>query len=99
MISSFEVVEQSADTCGREAVQFLLEPIQDEPGRIVVVLAGYPQPMERLVKQKDANFGNGWTAYNLFAKAIPRHALRIVEITPVSRELLSTLQPEDIELE
>ena len=41
------VAEQSEDAFGREALQTLMKRMEDERDRLVVVLAGYSQPMEQ----------------------------------------------------
>jgi hypothetical protein len=46
---------------------------------------------------RDRNFGNGRTVRNLFEDAIRRQANRIAEVTELSVEQLSTLEPADVE--
>ena len=48
---------------------------------------------------RDRNFGNGRTVRNLFEHAIRRQANRIAEMTELSVEQLSTLEPADVEFE
>jgi hypothetical protein len=148
------LAERGDDPYGSEAVQVLLKRMEDDRQRLVVVLAGYPKPMERmlhsnpgfssrfqrtfdfpdytadelmqlfqrmcetnryvltsaardklragfqsLVDSRDEHFGNGRLARNLFEQAIRRMANRIVEVVPLTRELLSSLHPDDISLE
>jgi len=147
------VAESGDDPFGTEAVQVLLKRMEDDRERLVVVLAGYNQPMERmlcsnpglssrfqrafdfrdynadelveifqrmckksqyvlpeatrkklhagfqsLVDRRDEHFGNGRLARNLFEHAIQRMASRIVEVAPLTRELLTNLHPGDISI-
>lgn len=43
------ITDQGNDPYGHEAVQILLKRMEDERNRLVVVLAGYPEPMTRLL--------------------------------------------------
>jgi tellurite resistance protein len=145
------VGEAGEDTYGEEALQTLLKRMEDDRERFAVVIAGYPRPMEKLlksnpgltsrfqrtyafpdyeakdllrifytfckkyhyrlpresrikllrgfeqlIKSKDEHFGNGRLARNLFEESIRRMSTRIVGVTPLTREVLTTLQPEDI---
>ncbi|MEM7478252.1 MAG: AAA family ATPase, partial [Planctomycetota bacterium] len=51
----------------------------------------------KLVKSKDETFGNGRLARNLFEDAIRRMSTRIIGQTPLTRDLLTKIEPEDIE--
>ncbi|MGE0605493.1 MAG: AAA family ATPase [Pirellulales bacterium] len=139
------------DPFGAEAVQTLLKRMEDDRQRLVVILAGYSQPIDalletnpglksrfsrsftfgdysilelcrifarvcevnhyelnsaaraklligfqRLLADKDEHFGNARTARNIFEQAIRRLANRIAPIVPVTRELLSTIEAEDL---
>ncbi|MFN3192026.1 MAG: AAA family ATPase [Aureliella sp.] len=145
------VSEGSEDSYGEEALQTMLKRIEDDRDRFVAVLAGYPRPMEKLLKsnpgltsrfqrtyafpdysakdllrifytfckqyhyrlpkearikllkgfqqridQKDEHFGNGRLARNLFEESIRHMSSRIVSITPLTREVLTTIHPDDI---
>ncbi|MFO0939797.1 MAG: AAA family ATPase [Pirellulales bacterium] len=147
------IAESGEDAYGDEAVQVLLKRMEDDRNRLVVVLAGYPEPMDHLVKsnpglssrfqrnfafpdytpdellkiflglckknqykmtretarklqdifrqivqEKDEHFGNGRTVRNLFEKALQRMACRVVQSTKMTEELLTVLQPSDVEL-
>jgi hypothetical protein len=50
-----------------------------------------------LYEFRDRHFGNGRTARNLFEHAIRRQANRIAEVSDLSVQQLSTLQPDDVE--
>jgi SpoVK/Ycf46/Vps4 family AAA+-type ATPase len=146
------VSESGDDAYGHEAIQTLLKRMEDDRQRLVVILAGYPQPMNALLRSnpglhsrfntsltfddyrpselgrifqsladksrytvpgptqarlllgfrwifahRDEHFGNGRTARNVFEQAIRRLANRISGITPVTHELLTIIQPVDIE--
>lgn len=145
------VAEKGDDPFGTEALQALLKQMEDERDRLVVIIAGYPQPMQRLLKsnpglssrfqrafdfpdysarellkifylmcrknhyvlpkatqkklvsgfqflidKKDEHFGNARLARNVFEQSIRRMASRIVSVAPLTRELLTTLHPQDI---
>jgi AAA+ superfamily predicted ATPase len=145
------VAERGEDPYGMEALQVLLKRMEDNRDRLVVVLAGYPEPMENLLASnpglssrfsrhftfpdytaselghifqslssknryelpaltrvklllgfqylldhRDEKFGNGRLARNVFEQAIERLANRIMGMAPLTRELLVTLEPDDI---
>ncbi len=146
------VAENSDDAYGTEAVQVLLKRMEDDRNQLVVVLAGYPEPMSQLVRsnpglssrfqrnflfpdytvdemlkiflglckknqykltkdtaqklhdklsevvaKKDEHFGNGRTVRNLFENALQRMASRVVDSPKLTEDLLTVLQPSDIE--
>lgn len=146
------VSEQGDDQYGHEAVQALLKRMEDDRHRLVVIVAGYPSPMQEMlqtnpglssrfqrtlnfpdytadelveifdgmcrrdhyvfseaarkamqttfeahVQEKDEHFGNARLARNLFESAVRRLANRVVSVTPLTREMLITLQAEDIQ--
>ena len=145
------VAERGEDPYGAEAVQALLKRMEDDRERVVLILAGYPAPMERLLKSnpglssrfgrrchfpdysaselgmifqalcrksayelpvptrvklllgfhdllktRDEHFCNGRLARNLFERAIGQLANRIAGVVPLTREVLSVLNPADI---
>jgi hypothetical protein len=145
------VAETGDDPYGAEALQVLLKRMEDNRDRLVVVLAGYPHPLERLLRSnpglasrfsrhltfadysaaelgrifealctknryevpaptrvklllgfrylldhRDEQFGNGRLVRNVFEQSIGRLANRITGIAPLTRELLTTLEPDDI---
>jgi len=49
-----------------------------------------------LLRKRDERFGNGRLARNVFEQAIGRLANRIAGIAPLTREVLTTLQAQDI---
>lgn len=51
-----------------------------------------------LHKQRDEHFGNGRLVRNLFEQSIRRLANRIASIAPLTRELLTTFEADDIAL-
>jgi len=146
------VSSEAEDLFGHEAVQALLKRMEDDRQRIVVILAGYPAEMHKLLhsnpglssrfsrnlefidytplelaqifgamcaknhyklgpltrtkillgfaqlhRQRDRHFGNGRAARNLFEHAIRQMANRIVEISDLSVDQLTTLEPQDID--
>jgi hypothetical protein len=145
------IAESGEDPYGAEALQVLLKRMEDDRHRLVVILAGYPEPMERLLRSnpglssrfnrvfhfadytaselgrifdlirgkdryelqprtrvkllvgfsyllahKDEHFGNGRLVRNLYEQALARLADRIAGTDTLTRELLTTLLPEDI---
>jgi hypothetical protein len=148
------VAESSEDAYGREALQTLLKRMEDDRQRLVVILAGYPGPMESLIhsnpglqsrfstrfdfedytpgelgrifqslcdknhyqapgatqarllvgfrwlyERRDERFGNGRLARNVFEHAIRRLANRVAGIAPITTQLLSVIEPGDIEMD
>jgi hypothetical protein len=49
-----------------------------------------------LVEHRDEHFGNGRLVRNTFERAIRRLATRIAGVVPVTRELLTVLEPSDL---
>jgi SpoVK/Ycf46/Vps4 family AAA+-type ATPase len=145
------VSARGEDPYGAEAVQTLLKRMEDDRHRLVVILAGYPEPIDALLKSnpglssrfnrslhfedystvelarilhsmcerdhyilpaatrarvlrgfhwlvehRDEHFGNGRLVRNTFERAIRRLATRIAGIAPLTRELLTVLEPADI---
>ncbi|GAA5510124.1 AAA family ATPase [Novipirellula caenicola] len=145
--------ENGQDQYGREAVQTLLKRMEDQRDRLVVILAGYPVEMRKMIRSnpglssrvgttmhfddyppealcrifeliakkskytlptesrrrllrgftylyiaRDRHFGNGRTARNSFERSVRRLANRLAALTEVDRKLLTTLEPEDIEV-
>ena len=145
--------ESGQDQYGREAVQTLLKRMEDQRDRLVVILAGYPAEMQKMIRSnpglssrvgttmhfddyspealcrifeliagkakytlptesrrrllrgftylyinRDRHFGNGRCSRNSFERSVRRLANRLASMTEVSRELLTTLEPEDIEV-
>jgi hypothetical protein len=148
------VADAGEDPYGQEALQTLLKRMEDDRGRLVVILAGYPRPMERLLRsnpglssrcgrtfdfpdysaaelgrifetmcrrdhyrlpgrararllvgfghllgRRDEHFGNGRLARNVFERSVRSLANRLAGVEPLTRELLTTLQAEDIVME
>jgi len=52
-----------------------------------------------LYATRDRHFGNGRSARNSFERSVKRLANRLSQVTEVSRALLTTLQPDDIEVD
>ncbi len=51
---------------------------------------------DRLYEKRHPSFGNARVARNLFEQIIERQATRIVSITPVTKELLMTIEEPDV---
>ncbi len=49
-----------------------------------------------LYENRDEHFGNGREVRNLFERAVRRLADRVAEVTPITRETLTRLQPSDV---
>ncbi len=141
------------DAYGQEAVQALVKRMEDDRERLVVIIAGYPQPIGQLLRSnpglssrfntqlqfddyrpaelarifqlmceanhyvlpcqaraklllgfhwlydaRDEHFGNGRLARNTFENSVRRLANRIAAVTPVTRDLLTVLTADDIDL-
>lgn len=148
------VAETGDDPFGREAVQTLLKRMEDDRARLVVILAGYPNEMDALLRtnpglssrfntkltfedyspadlgrifgelctqnhyeiptetrvrlllgfdwlyaRRDEHFGNGRLVRNTFENAVRRLANRVAGVAPLTKELLTTLQSDDIQFE
>ncbi len=148
------VAETGDDPYGREAVQALLKRMEDDRARLVVILAGYPNEMETLLRtnpglssrfntkltfedyspenlgrifgelcvqnhyqlptatkvrllfafawlyeHRDDHFGNGRLVRNTFENAVRRLANRVAGVAPLTKELLTTLQADDIQFD
>jgi hypothetical protein len=145
--------ESGQDQYGREAVQTLLKRMEDQRDRLVVILAGYPVEMQKMIRSnpglssrvgttmtfddyspedlcrifeliankakyslptesrrrllrgftylyisRDRHFGNGRCSRNSFERSVRRLANRLASMEEVNHDLLTTLQPEDIEI-
>lgn len=145
--------ESGKDQYGREAVQTILKRMEDQRDRLVVILAGYPNEMRKMIRsnpglssrigttmhfddyppealcrifqliaskakyrlptesrrrllrgftylygRRDRHFGNGRTARNSFERSVRRLANRLATLHEVSHDLLTTLEPKDIEV-
>lgn len=145
--------ESGQDQYGREAVQTLLKRMEDQRDRLVVILAGYPNEMQTMIRSnpglssrvgttmqfedyppealcrifeliakkskytlptesrrrllrgftylyaaRDRHFGNGRTSRNSFERSVRHLANRLSGMSEVTRELLTTLEPDDIEV-
>jgi hypothetical protein len=145
--------ESGQDQYGREAVQTLLKRMEDQRDRLVVILAGYPNEMDKMIRSnpglssrvgttmefddynpedlcrifgliaakakyqlptesrrrllrgftylyatRDRHFGNGRAARNSFERSVKHLANRLSSMTEVTVELLTTLEPQDIEV-
>ena len=143
--------EEGDDPYGHEAVQILLKRMEDDRSRLIVILAGYPAPMQRLLaanpglgsrfnrtfsfadfsvvelcqifgalceknhyllppetrarlilgfeyqlEHRDEHFGNGRLVRNLFEHAIRRLANRVADVAPLTKDLLTRLEPGDL---
>lgn len=152
---AYSLIDESGqDQYGREAIQTLLKRMEDQRDRLIVILAGYTDEMQKMIRSnpglssrvgttmefddyspeelcrifgliaakakyelptqsrrrllrgftflyatRDRHFGNGRTSRNSFERSVKRLANRLSTVTEVSRELLTTLQPEDIEVD
>lgn len=148
------VAKKGDDPYGHEAVQTLLKRMEDDRDKLIVIIAGYPQPMQKLLRSNpglssrfsrtlafpnytveelgrifqsmcdknryelpvltrvklllgfhhllqgaDEHFGNGRLARNVFESAIRRLANRVITIAPITKEILTTLEPDDIHMD
>jgi replication-associated recombination protein RarA len=151
---AYSLIDESGqDQYGREAVQTLLKRMEDQRDRLIVILAGYPNEMHKMIRSnpglssrvgttmtfddyppealcrifeliaskakyiiptesrrrllrgftylyigRDRHFGNGRCSRNSFERSVRRLANRLAKLQEVNQELLTTLQPEDIEV-
>ncbi|MFW6169245.1 MAG: AAA family ATPase [Planctomycetota bacterium] len=141
------------DAYGLEAVQALVKRMEDDRDRLVVILAGYPEPMQSLLESnpglssrfntqmmfpdynpvdlgriyhrmceanhyvvepparakllfgfdwlyghRDEHFGNGRLVRNTFENSVRQLANRIVDVAPITRDLLTRLTSDDIHM-
>ena len=141
------------DAYGHEAVQALVKRMEDDRQQLVVIIAGYPEPIDQLLhsnpgfssrfntqllfedylptelarifqlmcetnhyqlpclaraklllgfqwlyESRDEHFGNGRLVRNTFENSVRRLANRVAAVTPVTRELLTVLTADDIDL-
>jgi hypothetical protein len=152
---AYSLIDESGqDQYGREAVQTLLKRMEDQRERLIVILAGYPVEMQKMIRSnpglssrigttmhfddytpedlcrifeliagkakytlptesrrrllrgftylyigRDRHFGNGRCSRNSFERSVRRLANRLAAISDINSELLTTLQPEDIEVD
>ena len=145
------IAEKGDDGFGHEAVQALMKRMEDDRERLVVIIAGYPEPMSKMLRSnpglssrfqrtlnfpdytadelvavfqkmcrknhytfgedaeaklqriltdavasRDEHFGNSRLVRNLFEAAIRRLANRIVNIAPLTHEVLTALHADDL---
>jgi hypothetical protein len=93
---SFAFPDYSAAELGR-IFQILCERDRYQlPGRTrAKLLLGF----QHLLDQRDEHFGNGRLARTVFERSVRRLANRLAGIKPLTRELLTTLQAEDLVLD
>jgi len=148
---AYSLVADQKDSFGAEAMQILLKRAEDDRDQLIVILAGYCEPMKRLlrsnpglssrfsrsfkfldyspeeladifqmlaeknhyvvtsqvrervleiaseaIESKDEHFGNGRLMRNVFESAIRRLADRVVDVTELTPELLTTFEISDL---
>ena len=149
---AYSLIDESGDDAfGREAIQTLLKRMEDDRERLVVILAGYSEEMDQMIRsnpglssrvgtrlefedydpqdlgrifelmcdanhyqlpsgtryrilvgltqlyqQRDRHFGNGRLARNCFEESVRQLANRVADIMPLTEELLTTLEPQDV---
>jgi SpoVK/Ycf46/Vps4 family AAA+-type ATPase len=74
---AYALAHDEQDTFGREAVDILVKAMEDERGRLVVIAAGYPQPMSRLL-ESNAGLRSRFGRSLLFADYSEDEMLRIL---------------------
>ncbi|WP_164103121.1 AAA family ATPase [Candidatus Laterigemmans baculatus] len=150
---AYSLVSGGDDAYGREAIQTLLKRMEDDRDRLVIILAGYPDEMDELIRSnpglssrinsrlefddyepadlgrifellceanhyrlppasrhrlllgldalhrvRDRHFGNGRLARNAFEECVRRLADRVASVVPLTPELLTQLEAEDMGL-
>jgi SpoVK/Ycf46/Vps4 family AAA+-type ATPase len=146
------IAERGEDGFGHEAVQVLMKRMEDDRERLVVIIAGYPEPMLKMlrsnpglssrfqrtltfpdytadelvavfqgmcrknhytiseevldklkciltaaVSSRDQHFGNSRLVRNLFEASIRRLANRIVNVVPLTHDVLTSLHADDLD--
>jgi SpoVK/Ycf46/Vps4 family AAA+-type ATPase len=85
---------QSREDFGREAIETLLKRMEDDRGRLIVIVAGYPEPMDRFIRS-NPGLQSRFTRYIEFPDYTPQELCRIftlicrrhsLSITPDLRE-------------
>jgi AAA+ superfamily predicted ATPase len=85
---------KSHEDFGREAIETLLKRMEDDRGRLIVIVAGYPEPMDRFIRS-NPGLQSRFTRYIEFPDYTPQELCRIftlmcrkhsLSITPDLRE-------------
>jgi ATP-dependent Clp protease ATP-binding subunit ClpA len=146
---AYALVTESEQDFGAEAVATLLKRMEDDRGDLIVIVAGYTEPMKKFIESnpgirsrfnkqisfpdysddelmlifesigkdahyeldagakkavrawfeaqpRDATFGNGRTARNLFEDCVTHQASRVVDVKNPSDKVLITLTAADV---
>ena len=146
---AYALVTESEQDFGAEAVATLLKRMEDDRGDLIVIVAGYTEPMKKFVESnpgirsrfnktiefldytddeliaifemigkeshyhldagarnavkswfaaqpRDATFGNGRTARNLFEDCVTNQANRVVHLKEPTNEQLTTITAADV---